>query len=224
MFHLSVMLLTFPVSLPRAQTMESVAPAASSSVKAISDIQYCATLPERGDRLICYDRIAVDLGVIDEKKQQARAEELAKFGFWTISTRTNDMQERITSLKVDSDQEATTRTGYKRVPTFAVECKNRTTEVFMDWKSPLVRAPSPAKKIIVTFKVDNLTKITEEWELSLDFSSAFAPKPVDFVRNLKGRERLVIEITPYNDTTQALSFDIRKLEPALEVLIKECYH
>ncbi|MBI4032073.1 MAG: hypothetical protein HY370_10395 [Proteobacteria bacterium] len=214
----------FPISLLSAQTMESVAPAASSSVKAISDLQYCATLPERGERLICYDRIAVELGVINEKKQQAQAAEMAQFGFWTVSTRINDMQEKITALKVDSAQESTTRMGYKRTPTFAVECKNRNTEVFMDWKSPLVKTPSQTKKIIITYKMDNLTKVTEEWDLSLDFASAFAPNPVEFVRNIKGRERLVIELTPYSEATQAMSFDIKNFEPALDVLIKECYH
>lgn len=222
-FRLFIIFLIFSASAPRAQTLESVAPATSSSVKALDDLKYCAVIPERSERIVCYDRVAVDLGIIDDKKQKEQADELARFGFWSVSTRVNDMQEKIISLKVDSDQEAITNAGYKRIPTFAVECKNRNTEVFMDWKSPL-EISSRIKNIVITFKVDNLTKVTEEWELSLDLSSAFAPKPVEFVRNLKGRERLVIEVTPYNEATQAMSFDIRNFEPALNVLIKECYH
>ena len=212
---------------------EDASPAQKAMTKAEADllslkkqIETCTGITlERGRRLRCYDAIAVDLGFITTEDIQKTEEQIAKYGFWEVIERKVGTGNTSIYLRLDSSTIVKSAYGPAHAPTLILRCTDKNTDVFLDWGGMLGDPKGKAKGIYVDYKLDSAAFKAQEWEYSLDFSSAFVPRPVDFVRELKGKKELTIQITPFGQGggMANLIFNLEQFENALAALVDRCY-
>lgn len=187
-------------------------------------MENCAKMREdRAQRLRCYDGIAEILGYIDSSYSQEREERLGKFGFWNVVNRKSEVGETTTYLKLDSSNSIKNSAGFEKHPTVILRCKNKKTDVYLDWASPMGNVKGPDKKIYLSYRFDNQENQSQEWEYSMDYFSAFSPTPTDFVREMRGKNKLIFEVTPYEQSAVKLLYELKGFDEALNVLIAQCY-
>lgn len=190
-----------------------------------SKVEFCGRMTtDRAQRLRCYDNISEEYGYIDTDMTKETEEKLAQFGFWSVNERKSEIGDTSIYLRIDSSNAARSPLGHERFPTLIVRCKNKKTDAYIDWGSPLGNTQGYEKTIYVGYRIDGGEEKAQEWEFSLDYYSAFSPKPIEFVRELKGKKKLVVEITPYNQSMAALLFHLDGLESALAILVDRCYN
>lgn len=188
-------------------------------------MENCAKMREdRAQRLRCYDGISEILGYIDAGYNQEREELLGRFGFWNVINRESAVGETTTYLKLDSSNAITNAAGFSKNPTLILRCKNKKTDVYIDWASPMGNTKGPDRKIYLSFRFDGQENQSQEWEYSLDYFSAFSPTPTDFVREMRGKQKLIFEITPYEQSAVKLLYELKGFDDALNVLIGRCYN
>ena len=190
-----------------------------------SKLEFCGKIAEdRAQRLRCYDNIAKEYDYIDTDMSRETEEKLARFGFWSVVERKSEIGDISVYLKLDSSNAAISTAGHNRFPTLILRCKNKKTDVYIDWGGALGNPKGQEKKIYIGYRMGSEDENAEEWEFSLDFYSAFAPMPNEFVRNLKGKKKLIVEITPYNQSMATLLFNTEGFENALAMLVDRCYN
>ena len=191
-----------------------------------NQVETCTKITlERGRRLRCFDAIAVDLGYITAEDIQKTEEQIAKYGFWEVIERKVGTGNTSIYLRIDSSTTVKNKYGQPHSPTLVLRCADKKTEVFLDWGGVLGDPKGKAKGIYVDYKLDSAAFKAQEWEYSLDFSSAFVPRPVEFVRELKGKKELTIQITPYGQGMGManLVFNTDQFDNALATLVDRCY-
>lgn len=175
-------------------------------------------------RLVCYDDVARDMNLISAQAAQSNKESIEKQGFWNITRRVNSLGENVTTLTVNSTEPVTSRTGARLQPTFNIRCRSQNTDVFLDWQSPLNAQRVYISEQEITYKIDDDPLYNALWELSQDNHAAFAKRPVEFVRNLRGKQQLVLMVTPHGGRSATMIFPLAGLDSALDVLVEHCYN
>jgi hypothetical protein len=182
----------------------------------------CVDVSDSILRLQCYDKMAAEMGMIAPDKTERQEQKLATFGFWKVLSSQNALGEELTYLKIYSNAPVKTMSGIKKEPEFVIRCKLKKTDVYLDWKGPL--SPPHKEKMFLSYKIDELPKVSTDWELSLDKFAAFSPEPIEFVRSLKDKKNLLFEFTPLNETVKTVAFTLDGLDNALDMLVQRCYN
>ena len=189
-----------------------------------SKLEACAKVTsDIAERLHCYDEIAKRYGFIAEEDLQDTDKKLAQYGFWNIVERSSEIAGTTIYLKLDSVNAIRTASGTERKPTLILRCKDKMTDVYLDWGNPLKHTKGREKKMYLEYKFDDQEEVPQEWDLSIDFYSAFSPYPVDFVREMKGKKKAVFRLTPYGQGMASVLYKLEGFEQALSVLVNKCY-
>jgi hypothetical protein len=186
------------------------------------DIGLCATMEENASRLRCYDNLSIALGLMTEEDRTQTEQSLAKFGFWSVIARTSAIGEETTSLKLDSENQVSTKSGMARNPTLIVRCKKKDTDVYLDWGSPMANKDEGIKRTLVAYTTDADPRKEEAWEYSLDYYGVFAPDSAAFIRKVRDRHKLVFEVTT-DGMKRNVIFNLEGMDNALQFLIDRCY-
>jgi len=187
-------------------------------------IKFCAEISkDRGLRINCYDRISESLGYIAEADRAKTEKTIAQLGFWNVVERENKIGEMVTYLKLDSKNTVRNKRGITRAPTLILRCKDKVTDVYLDWGEPLGNPNGRKKNIYIEYQIDSSASKPQEWDYSLDFFSAFNPTSVDFVRELRGKEKLIMKFTPDKQSMKTLLFELKGFNSALSILVDRCY-
>lgn len=239
-------LLNFPVlaeDVPVTTTAPAVSQAAPASAaenpaqvnaplaELKESIKRCTKIQESFIRLTCYNSLAATLGFISDEEVKAEEKKLGQTGFWQASEREDSDGNKQTYLRVESTETLKSRSATERRVVLALRCIPGQTDVFLDWKAPLVeklevnprRIKDGENKIQVIYKIDQEPKITEGWDPSIDKLALFSPDSVSFVRNIMNKKKLVMEITPDGEATQRVRFEIAGIEKAIDTIVKACY-
>ncbi len=187
-------------------------------------IEICTREPSLTSRIVCYDEIARDYGFKTAEDIKTQEVKMEGRGFWNITKRKTEMGDEMIYLKLDSIEPVVSRGGTRRNPTFVIRCGSKKTDAYLDWKTPLAEYKVFVRKQPIMVKMDSEPIIAQEWDLSEDNHAAFSPKPIDFVKKLKEKSKLVLVVTPYADKTATLVFPLQGIDGALDVLVKECYN
>jgi hypothetical protein len=110
-----------------------------------------------------------------------------------------------------------------KTPTFNIRCRQGNTDAYLDWKSELNGGRVLVKEIFIYTKIDNEPEYRQVWSLSLDALAAFSPNPIEFIKMLRGKRKLLMRVTPVGGTMETLAFEIGLLDQALDVMVKRCY-
>ena len=217
-------LCVFSAPLP-AQEPQKLSQEAKDLTKLHKQLKECAGNSDRIIRTQCYDNIAEELGFLAATRNEEEGKVLATYGFWEATTRKNELGEDIYYLKIKPNNPIYTSSGAKRYPEFVIQCKTKSTDVYLDWKGSIVpRFGVPIKNLYVAYRFDADDKKAVDWEVSLDKEAIFSKTPIEFVREMNNKKIMVIEITPGNDSFKTLAFTLSGLDNGLKLLAELCYN
>jgi hypothetical protein len=76
--------------------------------------------------------------------------------------------------------------------------------------------------IVLTTRIGKNKAENRNWNISTDYKAVFHKKPISFIKNMFGEEKLVIKVTPYSENTTIVDFDIKGIEKEIEPIRKNC--
>jgi hypothetical protein len=215
---------TPPASAP-AQTTAITSPDTAALKELKGSVKRCSELQDRGIRMSCYDRLAQSLGFLSAEKIAENEKVLGKIGFWDISSKNGIDGVVQTTLRLESSNTVKQLSGdTERHVALVIRCTPGKTEVFLDWKKPVVSGSYVKKATtLVTYFVNGSEKINEDWEVSTDQQALFVLDPAAFIRNIMKKQKLTIGFTSMGSFMQNATFDITGAEAAVDVIVKTCY-
>ncbi len=193
-------------------------------------IEICSMTTSRVTRLICYDDLASRLGYVTPEIAQREEEILERYGFWEVTRRMSAAGEQIYYLKNDAAEYVVSRSGTRRKPTFMISCRNGETEAYLDWKDELLRtvfasrgARNTPYRIEMIYQMGTEPRYRENWDMSTDLQAAFVPDAIEFIRDLRQHNRLVLNFTPTGESLQTIVHELSGMNDALRLLVELCY-
>jgi hypothetical protein len=195
----------------------------------------CAALPE-GQRLSCYDSIAVSIGhrpngggavVASEPSSSISItgdQPVGDDGGWEISRLPNPLDDTETIvLTLSSD---TGRSGFENQPvTLVARCKSNKTELYLNWNTYLGDDSNDVYSDwkYVTLRIGDRQAETQRWGTSTDHEATFAPNWAgNLLKNMLKADYFVAQTTPHSENPVTAEFDIRGLDVALRPLSDAC--
>lgn len=99
-----------------------------------------------------------------------------------------------------------------------LRCKSNKTEAYINWQDYL------GSDAYVTTRIGDQDARNRKWSLSTDSQATFYPGggDISFIKRLMDSDRLVAQVTPYNESPVTAVFDIRGLEEEIEPLREAC--
>ena len=95
-------------------------------------------------------------------------------------------------------------------------CKSNKTELYINWDSYLGR------DAYVLTRVGSEKASKQEWGISTDSKATFRNKPIAFIKKMMTSNKLVAQVTPYNENPITAIFDTSGLENAVKPLRETC--
>ena len=180
----------------------------------VSDSAFAKCASEEGElsRLSCYDALAEKNGL--NGIQVEKSDSVQGAGKWIVKKTQNPIDDTTTVflfLEADSG-----KTKFGKPITLISRCQAGKIDVFIDWNEYLGR------------EADVLTRIgkekarTSQWSLSTDHQATFHPYAIPFLKELKGQESFVAQVTPYNESPITAVFDTSGFDEAIKALKEVC--
>lgn len=173
------------------------------------------------------DRCYANLKTPEEKekeKAEAAAEAAAKvlYGEWNVSEDVNPVDDSKTSYASLVSGEGSTGGG--QGVSLTVRCKEKKTEVYVNWNDYLGDDSRDVynewKRVIV--RVDSEPAKTERWGVSTDNEATFAPSGVALAKRIAKADRLVLQTTPYAESPATAVFALKGANNALKAVAANC--
>ena len=187
------------------------------------EMTVCVEMKDRVMRLRCYDDLATDIGIMKEEFKTLERQKLASYGFWQVTSEVDQMGIETMYLSMTPVNKMASLNLQSKVPTFSIRCRQGNTDVYVDMRAPMNNGKPMLKDIFIFGRVDSEPEFRETWAFSMDAFAAFAPDPIGYIKQMRGKRKMQIRITPYGGVTETLMFEIGLLEPALDIMVKRCY-
>ena len=187
------------------------------------EMTICVEMKDRVMRLRCYDDLATEIGIMKEEFKALERQKLSSFGFWQVTSEVDQLGVETMFLSMTPVNKMASVNLQTKSPTINIRCRQGSTDVYIDWRAPMNNGRSLIKDIFIFARIDSEPEFRETWAFSMDSFAAFAPDPIAFIKQLRGKRKLQVRITPYGGVTETLMFEIGLLEPALDVMVKRCY-
>jgi len=170
-------------------------------------VSRCGVIGAPAQRLACYDSLA---------KVPARPSTIpAGVGAWQVSDEKNPLDDSRTvvlSLAATSG-----RSVHGQPVALALRCMSNKATVYVMWNSYL------GDEARVTFRVGGGESRTKTWSVSTDKTATFYPSDhVEFMKEIMAADRLVLQVTPYNESPITAVFDLAGLPNAIKPLREDC--
>ena len=181
-----------------------------------SQLARCATRIASIDRLHCYDRIVESLDLDSPLRNTERQ------GQWIVHTDTSPMDDsRTVQLRVDADDTIADRFGANRVrPVLHILCRENTTSLIVDWDIYIGIGQTRLR-----YRIDSETAQTATWSISTNheaFGLWNGATSIGLIRQMFGRQNLLVQTTPYGENSVMVNFNITGLEEAIAPLREAC--
>lgn len=185
----------------------------ANSSAAINEKEYAKCAVVEGDlaRLECFDNLAKSKEL---DGRQVKATSIADKGKWTVTVDVNPIDDSETStLFLEAD------TGINRwgKPVYLIaRCRSNKTNLYIGWNDYLGSEAS------VLTRIGSNKAITQSWSLSTDSKATFHNKPIAFLKEMLSAQKLLAQVTPYNESPVTAIFNTTGLENAIKPLRKNC--
>ena len=179
----------------------------------ISTIGSCKSINDNEQRLACYDAaFEVNTSVVETNSKSK----------WVITDEVSpidDSKTVILSLKSDSP----IKSDFSQViPTLNIQCKERETDFYINFNI-----------FLSTHDIKPITRIDSdkavngvEWSISTDYKALFYPgsqkKINEFIKTLKDKKKLFIQVTPFSKGSVNTTFDLTGLDEAIKPVREAC--
>lgn len=176
------------------------------------EIAKCAVKLGDLDRLSCYDDVAKIRGLTGPQSELTK---IAGKGKWQVSVNTNPVDDSKTVVLTLRAGSGKSRWG--KPITLVVRCKSNKTELYISWNDYLGRNGK------VLTRVGSQRAVTKSWGLSTDSQATFhRGGTISFIKKMMEADKLVAQITPYNENPVTAVFDTAGLENAIKPLRETC--
>jgi hypothetical protein len=180
----------------------ALAPVAVGAQPGITaELEHCAEILDRNQRLECYDGIARRLE--EELTPGVQPETGVSGSDWQLKEEISPVDDsRVVYLSLIATETTPAAPGLT-VPTLFVRCKEGKVESFINWGAPVGTGT-----VAVTTRLDDGKAETARWLVSTDFRSTFVRgSPWAFIARLRAHDLLVARLIPLaqNETTAIFS-------------------
>jgi len=179
-----------------------------------NDIAKCSAIEGSGERLSCFDDLSKKLG-LDKPKTRTTARK----GKWRVTESVSKIDDSTTVyVTVNSNGTVRGKFGSKQ-PSLWLRCAENKTEVFID-----VGLYLGLNETSVLTRMDKDKAVTKTWSISTDTKAIFVRgSDIRFAKELMQHEKLLVQLTPYNDNPVTFEFGIGGLSEAIKPLRKACH-
>ena len=202
------------------------APPSAAEIKAqqqfMASYRKCLGMETRIARLSCYDEVAQNMKLIPADQKKKEDQIIGTYGFWRAIFSQDELLHQVTTLKLDSSTKVTSASGLEIRPTLTLKCQLAKTDLYLDWQIPLNSNPLRTK-LPISFSIDGFPAVAQEWQLSGDNFAMYAPDPAKMIRAMKGHVKMAVTVTPDNEATASMTYDLPGFDEALQILIQRCY-
>ncbi|MEG9026942.1 type VI secretion system-associated protein TagO, partial [Klebsiella pneumoniae] len=168
-------------------------------------------------RLACYDKLFPQDAA--EEDEPAVAEATPNPGKWLTHITTSPVDDsKNVVLMLPSNDSIRTPFGETVTPTIFVACREKKTEVFINWDVYL-----GLEETSMLYRLDKQKAVERSWSISTDTKAVFySGRDIDFVKALAKSEKMFARITPYNESPVSVTFELTGLNNALKPLQQAC--
>lgn len=178
------------------------------------EISKCSQIKGELDRLSCYDEVAKNNKLTVQK---IIIKNTGNRGEWDTSISSDPLTDKTTVVLALRTSNSPQIHSFMGKPILVLRCANNLTELYINWDSYL------GGKAYVTTRVGREKAFRKYWNTSTDGKGSFYPKsPIKLIRKMIKADKVVFQITPYNESPMTAIFDIKGLENAIEPLAKTC--
>lgn len=192
--------------------MASLSVVASTREDLEKELAACAAIDGDLERLECYDKLAQSLGL---DRVQPVPTSVEGTGKWQVSVKTNPLDDTRTvmlALYADSG-----RSTWGNRVVLVLRCKSKKTEAYINWHDYL------GSEAYVIWRIGDADAETAKWSLSTDNEATFYPyDDIAFIKQLLNADRLVAQVTPYDESPVTAIFDLTGLTNAIHPLQEAC--
>jgi len=176
------------------------------------DLAICASVDGDLRRLECYDGIAKRLNLDGPQSQPTN---VSGTGKWLVSVKKNPIDDSSTTTLILPAQSGKSKWG--KPIAMVLRCQSNTTEVFINWNDYL------GSEADVLTRVGSEKAVTKRWSLSTDKQSSFYPSgDISFIKKMMEANKMVAQVTPYNESPVTAVFDTTGLSNAVKPLRENC--
>lgn len=171
----------------------------------------CAILEGDLARLECFDTLARDSGLDGPQPVDTN---LSGVGDWNVNVEINPIDDSttVTLILIAESGQST----FGRPIGLIARCRSNETDVYINWNDYL------GSEARVLTRVGSRTAQTSRWSISTDNEATFHPRPIVFLRELLEVDRLVAQVTPYNDSPVTAIFNLAGIANAIQPLRETC--
>jgi len=176
-----------------------------------NDLAKCAAITGELARLECYDGLSKTFKLSPQPLLPKPSEESGKWKSYSKTNPIDDSTTVIVSLEADT---GTNDRGEKT--SLVIRCKSNETDLLVNWDDYLGR------DAYVLSRVGNNKAKTQTWSITTDSKGAFHPSPIAFIKELLTADKLVTQITPYNESPVTSVFSTAGLSNAIKPIRDTC--
>lgn len=202
-----------PHAAPPVAAASPAAPPAPSPTTYLDSkaVAKCAANTNAVSRLACFDEFAKVNGLAQSTTQTTSTGS----GKWITKTDSDPLTDKAVHVAMLESDDG--RGIYGQKVALVVRCKDRRTEVYVNWNSYL-----GSDGIMVTSRVDKEPAAKTYWQLSTDSKASFMPQSVPVLKKFIGGSSYVASLTPYNESPITAVFDIAGADVALKDIRSGC--
>lgn len=178
-----------------------------------SQLQECGSVTDNMARLQCYDNIVKQPGM--SNPTSGSTGNGSSNGSWSVDQQNNPMDDTSTVVLSNSSTSGVDQQGNPII--LFIRCQSGQMDVYLAWGDFLGDTSTDTE-----LRVGSAPSYDESWSNSTDNTAAFSPNPLSLVRSLEKADRLVVEVTPYNESPIIATFDISGLTSAVAPLAQDC--
>lgn len=176
----------------------------------------CAAIESNLDRLSCYDAAA-------KGAEPTAADQPKNSTAWGVSVKKSPMDDSTNVfLTALSEEDLPGRLGGPGPKAYLlVRCMERVTSYYIVWGDTFIGSDSTR----VQYRLDDEKPKTEGVSISTDHKATghfSGGRAIPFIKEMFGKKKLLVRVTPYSESPIAVTFDITGLEGAIKPLRQAC--
>lgn len=102
-------------------------------------------------------------------------------------------------------------------PTLVIRCQENQTTAYINWQTFISVTDTE-----ITTRIDSDLAQSSLWSVSSNYKATLSPKSIPFIKSMLNKESLIVRVTPFNDNSYTVKFDITGLDNAIKPVRETC--
>lgn len=197
---------------------EAVTPTRTKTLEKFESRDQCRDEAREGKRLDCYDRFFSPTFAGAKVKKQDD-DSVRGVGNWQTDIKTSPIDDsKNVVISLNGNDSFRAPFGQTTTPTLYIACREKKTELFINWDVYL-----GLDETTMIYRIDKQKAVNKVWSISTDTKAVFySGKAIDFIKSLRAGQTLFTQITPYNENPVSTTFNLNGLSEAIKPVQESC--